>query len=96
MMTPHRVQMRRTAGWRKPANTVYVGRPTKFGNPFRVPPHPREEAIALYEAWLQLPENASLLDEARRILRGKNLACWCPLGEPCHAGVLLRLANGEP
>lgn len=29
-------------------------------------------------------------------LRGKNLACWCRLGEPCHADVLLRLANREP
>lgn len=28
-------------------------------------------------------------------LRGKNLACWCKLGEPCHADVLLRLANSE-
>ena len=26
-------------------------------------------------------------------LRGKNLACWCPIGKPCHADVLLRLAN---
>lgn len=29
-------------------------------------------------------------------LRGKNLACWCKLGEPCHADVLLELANAEP
>lgn len=28
-------------------------------------------------------------------LRGKNLACWCPLGRPCHADVLLELANGR-
>lgn len=27
-------------------------------------------------------------------LRGKNLACWCPLGSPCHADVLLEIANG--
>jgi hypothetical protein len=26
-------------------------------------------------------------------LRGKNLACWCPLDQPCHADVLLELAN---
>jgi uncharacterized protein DUF4326 len=26
-------------------------------------------------------------------LRGKNLACWCPLNQPCHADVLLELAN---
>lgn len=27
-------------------------------------------------------------------LRGKNLACFCPLGSPCHADVLLEIANG--
>jgi hypothetical protein len=26
-------------------------------------------------------------------LRGRNLACWCKVGEPCHADVLLKLAN---
>ena len=45
----------------------------------------------------------TLLDEGTKIevtvggnfeeLRGKNLACWCPLGSPCHADVLLELAN---
>jgi len=34
--------------------------------------------------------------EALPTLRGKNLACWCKLGDPCHADVLLELANGEP
>jgi hypothetical protein len=29
-------------------------------------------------------------------LRGCNLACWCPIGEPCHADVLLELANVRP
>jgi hypothetical protein len=29
-------------------------------------------------------------------LRGKNLACWCPLDQPCHADVLLELANAKP
>ena len=28
-------------------------------------------------------------------LRGKNLACWCPLDQPCHADVLLELANED-
>jgi hypothetical protein len=28
-------------------------------------------------------------------LRGKNLACWCPLDQPCHADVLLEIANRE-
>jgi hypothetical protein len=36
------------------------------------------------------------LEMARSELRGKNLACWCKPGEPCHADVLLELANSEP
>jgi hypothetical protein len=31
--------------------------------------------------------------EARRILRGHDLTCWCPLDQPCHADVLVELAN---
>jgi hypothetical protein len=34
-----------------------------------------------------------LIEAAKRELRGKNLACWCPLNKPCHADVLLALAN---
>ena len=33
------------------------------------------------------------VDQIRAELRGKDLACWCPLGQPCHADVLLELAN---
>lgn len=41
---------------------------------------------------ISLPATPTL-DEIRRELRGKNLACWCPLDAPCHADVLLELAN---
>lgn len=34
------------------------------------------------------------LAEIREHLRGRNLACWCKIGDPCHADVLLELANG--
>lgn len=36
---------------------------------------------------------ATTVDDVRRELRGKHLACWCPPGTPCHADVLLRIAN---
>jgi len=36
------------------------------------------------------------MDEIRAELAGKDLACWCPLDQPCHADVLLELANGGP
>lgn len=33
-------------------------------------------------------------DEIRSVLAGHDLACWCPLDQPCHADVLLKIANG--
>jgi hypothetical protein len=39
-------------------------------------------------------EVSPLHADIRSELRGKNLACWCALNEPCHADVLLELANG--
>lgn len=89
---PCRVQRKRTKGWRMPPNTVYVGRPTKWGNvdPFWGGPIP----IAYYRRWL-LEQGRELVTMARRELRGKNLACWCPLDQPCHADVLLEIANEE-
>jgi len=77
---PQRIQQSRRKGWRKPVNTVCVGRPSRFGNPFLVSEHGREKAIALFEEWIQRPVNAPLLQEVRRVLRGRNLGCWC---RPC-------------
>ncbi|WP_344029311.1 DUF4326 domain-containing protein [Pseudonocardia kongjuensis] len=42
-------------------------------------------------AWTYPP-----LAEIREQLGGRDLACWCPLDMPCHADVLLRIANSEP
>ncbi len=75
---------------------VYIGRPSKWGNPFSHIPGKgqiyvatREKAIELYEQHLlQQPDLVAALPE----LRGKVLGCWCkPLA--CHGDVLLRLAN---
>jgi hypothetical protein len=50
-----------------------------------------EQAVALYEgAWL----TDDMRKRARDELSGKDLACWCPLDQPCHADVLLEIANG--
>ena len=112
-----------------PENTVYVGRGTKWGNPWKVGHRfsltsgdpakldatlraPIEEymggtidpetAVELYR--LILPwRTAPCSDAIRHLpmlaqvteLAGKNLACWCPLDQPCHADVLLELANTE-
>jgi len=57
------------------------------------PPLTREEAVQCfrYSTEFQLSDDPSYLDS----LRGKNLACFCPLDQPCHADVLLELANKE-
>lgn len=41
----------------------------------------------------KVPAQWTTLDDVKRELRGKNLACWCPLDQPCHADVLLEIAN---
>ncbi len=104
-MTPIRIQRRRTKGWKMPPNTVYVGRPSRWGNPYDasnkealevarsvVGGNLAEQLVWLYSAGLSyvLPDN---IGEHVALLRGKNLACWCPLDQPCHADALLELAN---
>lgn len=89
---PKRIQRKRTKGWRMPEGAVYVGRPSRWGNPFVIAPsETREEAIEDYGCWItSIPES---LHAVQTLLRGKDLACWCPLDQPCHADVLLEIAN---
>lgn len=72
-----------------PPNTVYVGRPTKWGNPFKLSEfNDVRTCLEKYEAWL----NAMLCADSHFLdpLRGKDLACWCRLDQPCHSDILLR------
>ena len=106
---PERIQLSRAKGWRMPLNTVKVDRSTRWGNPFNATqvyvahrggalvalhePPSLGRALDLYSAYLLAH---CLRDPAfLKPLRGRNLACWCKLGAPCHADVLLRLANAE-
>jgi len=163
---PERIQRRRVKGWRMPEGAVYVGRGTKWGNPFKfhdrtgglvrhLPGKPseyeyegrisadgmrhdyfhpdgsvteyrvrwatRQEVVDMFERTLTDPDRGMLgaypsgkgnlctywtggkrfvgelasvtPDLIRAELAGKDLACWCPTWEPCHADVLLRIAN---
>lgn len=86
-----------------PKGAVYVGRPGRWGNPFVVgQPHrlndnrPVEDAaraVELYELHTGPMGSYEFDNEDLARLRGKDLACWCPVGQPCHADVLLRAAN---
>ncbi|WP_458683641.1 DUF4326 domain-containing protein [Prescottella equi] len=140
-------------GWRTPDGAVYVGRGSRWGNPFtlggrnglacvpgamtgaeweyedrisaagtrhdffhgdgRVTPCEirnltRAETVVLYREvltrdfahlrdprWIRIGPRGSAvsIDEVRRELAGRDLACWCPVSLPCHADVLLEIAN---
>lgn len=106
MGEPRRIQRKRTKGWRLPENTVIVTRPGPWGNPFTVTTHFKPGHEISHTGYFAVPTVEDAIDCFRiRItecpqffppleeLRGKNLACWCPLDQPCHADVLLELAN---
>ena len=104
---PKRIQLRRQKGWRKPENTVVVSRPSKWGNPYKLSDYPaampvaerRAHAVECFRGQLlgRIPEPfyplRFAIEDVRRELRGKNLACWCKVGDACHADVLLEVAN---
>lgn len=110
-----------------PPGTIYVGRPTKWGNSYvvgqRFWPLPHGPTVAVAVAGDPIPEPQVVRDRAHAValfraywlhclasdypshaacraalgtLRGHDLACWCSKNEPCHADVLLELANAMP
>jgi putative acetyltransferase len=84
----------RAKGWRKPEGAVVVARPSRWGNPFRVGVDgDRAQCVAQYRRALEHGELAFTRTEVRDALAGHDLACWCPLDEPCHADVLLEVAS---
>ena len=108
ILPPQRIQRKRSKGFKVPEGAVYVGRPTIYGNPFSVTekmkPGTRvggfreyitvptvEDAIDCYRLYLN--EKPELVAQIKQELRGKVLMCWCRVGQPCHADVLLEIAN---
>jgi len=113
-LLPFQVQRQRAKGWRMPENTVFVGRPTKWGNPYRLGQsangwfvygedgerigdfqkdkvYAASIAVQLYREMIEriLASDPHALDE----LANKKIACWCPIGQPCHRDVLIELSN---
>lgn len=104
---PRRVQRTRAKGGGMPAGAVYVGRPTKWGNPHKVGVSlvrnpdgsyrymDAADAVLAYRetiAYWTAPERGTARLSMEEI-RGKDLACWCRLDQPCHADALLEIAN---
>lgn len=72
---------------------VYIGRPSKWGNPFKLRHEDaRHVVLEQYRAWLM--KQPTLIEAAKRELRGKVLGCWCA-PKACHGDVLLEIANAS-
>lgn len=90
--------------WQKPTeNTVYVGRPSEWGNPFshldstlaEFKVKDRDEAVTKFEEYLiEKMKNPEYKAKLIRELKGKDLMCWCHPAN-CHAEVLMKYANEE-
>lgn len=109
-MEPVRLQLSRRRGFdlqklSRETNglpAVNVARPSKWGNPWTVRgvrnagwDDPAGWCVAFYREWIggDAPDQ---LKKSLAELRGKNLACFCKSGDPCHADVLLQLAKAAP
>ena len=89
-----RIRLSRRRGWRKPPGAVVVARPSRWGNPFVIgAAMSRADSVARFAHALAAGELGYTATDVVRELAGRDLACWCPLDEPCHADVLLAVAN---
>ena len=82
---------------------VYIGRPSKFGNPIRLlHESDRKDILRQYRDWLGgYPPLVAMYgtpptkEEIKAELRGKVLGCWCS-PRACHGDILLEIANSAP
>jgi len=86
---------------KKEKHDVYIGRPTKWGNPFSIGKDgTREEVISKYEEWLlgarEAPDGKAppSIEDAKKELTGKVLGCWCA-PKACHGDILIKFVNRE-
>lgn len=91
--SPKRLRRSRGKGSRLPAGAVVVTRPTKWGNPFAF--ESRTKAVEAFDLAMRQGLLPITIADVRRELAGRDLACWCPLDSPCHADVLLEIANNS-
>jgi len=106
--SPKGVRLSRAKGWRLPDGAVVVSRPGPWGNPFVVGVDgDATRCVDLYAyllcGFINLTSKATVeaqqetfkyAQEHLSEIKGKDLACWCQIGKPCHRDVLLCAANG--
>lgn len=82
-----RISYNRYIDGKLPPETKLVTRPSKYGNPFSVSEYGRENAVQLYEKYIdeKIDEGFDLSE-----LKGFDLACICDLDQLCHADILLK------
>ena len=106
---PERIQRSRAKGWRMPDHAIYVGRPSMWGNPFAHRDRAiavrmfrcwlvgSMRSLDVMDCRLAIPGPLGHYRAAMRaelpLLRGYHLCCWCRLDQPCHADILLEIAN---
>lgn len=70
---------------------IYIGRPSKWGNPFVVGKHgERGECVDLYRNWIK--DQPELISQIKNELKGKDLVCFCA-PKKCHGDVIIEIAN---
>jgi hypothetical protein len=84
-----------------PPGAIYVGRPSRWGNPYPAGAHPSSfggpstREVSVHDFGNYAIGRARLQPDWLSPLRGHDLVCWCPLDQPCHADILLELANRD-
>lgn len=74
-----------------PLGAVYIGRPSKWGNPFVIGKDGTRDAVVMkYKRWLE--RQPELVEAAKKELSGKDLVCFCA-PHACHGDVLIKVAN---
>lgn len=74
-----------------PSDAIYIGRPSKWGNPFEIGKDGnRETVVKKYKEWIL--KNPKLIDDAKRELKGHDLVCFCA-PKLCHGNILLEIIN---
>ena len=76
-----------------PTGAISIVRPGRYGNPFKVIDGDVAQAILDFEVALLNGSLKITLEDVRKNLAGRDLACWCAEGSICHGDILLKYAN---